>query len=188
MRAVDADQTEPEPVDDGEVVDVLPADLDVSAVDGDYTLPNNNRRRIPATLYLLIAAAAGVAWWRLAGESAIVNDGVGWAALALALFGVYGLAASSTLRIDESEALSAASRVAGFAVGHASAQMVWRGWMSKPVWRVLLYSAENPPTERALALVDGVDGSVLEWFGETNPEQWTAEAGAPPSGGSTPVQ
>ena len=55
----------------------------------------------------------------------------------------------------------------------ASAQMGWRGYLSRPTWRILLYSAEMPPRERGLVLVDGVDGRVLEYFTEPNPEDWS---------------
>ncbi len=177
-------------LDDGDIVDELPADLDITEADSDYTLPNNNRRRIPATMYLLIGAAAGLVWWRFDDSSAVVNDGIAWAAVGLGLFGVYGLVTGWTVRIDESEALVAASRVAGFTVGHASAQMVWRGWLSRPTWRVLVYSAENPPAERSIALVDAVGGDVVEWFSEANPEQWADVEGptAPPTSSSSTIQ
>jgi hypothetical protein len=36
----------------------------------------------------------------------------------------------------------------------------------------LLYSADDPPEKRGLVLVDGVDGSIVEWFVEDNPENW----------------
>jgi hypothetical protein len=51
--------------------------------------------------------------------------------------------------------------------------MGWRGALSKPTWRILLYSAENPPTRRGLVLVDGIDGAVVDWFVEDNPEDWS---------------
>ena len=50
----------------------------------------------------------------------------------------------------------AATRQVGFPVGHASAQMGWRGLLSRPTWRILLYSADDPPEKRGLVLVDGV--------------------------------
>ena len=62
----------------------------------------------------------------------------------------------------------------GFAVGHASAQMTWRGVLSRPAWRLLMYSTENPPARRAFAVVDGITGDVEEWFVEDNPEEWAA--------------
>ena len=51
--------------------------------------------------------------------------------------------------------------------------MGWRGLLSRPTWRILLYSAENPPAKRGLVLVDGVDGEIVEHFVEDNPEDWT---------------
>ena len=72
----------------------------------------------------------------------------------------------------------------GFPVGHASAQQVWHGLRSRPTWRVLCYSAEEPPDRRGLVLVDAVDGRVLEHLVESNPERWGTEGtrSAPGSG------
>ena len=78
-----------------------------------------------------------------------------------------------TLTVEESEALAAAARAVGFPVGHASAQMAWKGWLSRPTWRILCYSAEDPPTRRGIVLVDGVSGEVVEFFAEDNPEDWS---------------
>jgi hypothetical protein len=78
----------------------------------------------------------------------------------------------------ERDALVAATRVVGFPVGHASAQMGWRGLLSRPTWRILLYSADDPPTRRGLVLVDGVDGGIVDWFVEDNPEDWSQFADA----------
>lgn len=164
----DAERT----VDDGEVVDELPADLDVTALDDTYTLPNNDRRRIPAAMYLVIGAGCAAVWGLWRDDSALVNDGMLASGVLLVAFAAYGFVAGRTLRVDETDALVAATARVGFPVGHASAQMVWRGWWSRPVWRLLLYSAENPPTRRGLVLVDGIDGEVVEWFTEDNPETW----------------
>lgn len=167
-----------DPIDDDDVVDRLPDDLNaVDLVDSDYRFPNNNRRRIPAVMYLVMSGVVLV-WWASARDiSPLVNNGVAVAAVALAVFGVYGLVAGRTMTVDESEALEAASRSVGFAVGHASAQQIWRGWWSTPTWRILLYSDENPPTRRGLALIDAVDGTVVEYFVEDNPE--LGEASSP---------
>ena len=61
----------------------------------------------------------------------------------------------------------------GFPVGHASAQLGWRGLRSRPTWRILLYSNEPMPTKRGLVMVDGIDGEVIATFLEDNPEDWT---------------
>ncbi len=158
---------------DEEYVDELPEDLDLSGFVGPHTFPNNNRRRIPAALYLLIGLVC-IGLWAAKGEaSPLVNAGTLAAGVALVLFALYGFVAGWTLRVDESDALVAASAEAGFPVGHAAAQMVWRGWLSRPTWRILLYSAENPPTRRGFALVDGIDGKVVQFFTEENPEDWS---------------
>lgn len=157
---------------DEEYVDELPEDLDPSFV-GPHTFPNNNRRRIPASIYIL-AGLACIAVWVGAGESSpLVNGGILGAGIGLVLFGLYGMIAGWTLRVDESDALAKASGAAGFPVGHAAAQMAWRGWLSRPTWRILLYSAENPPKQRGIVLIDGISGEVEEWFAEENPEDWS---------------
>jgi hypothetical protein len=74
--------------------------------------------------------------------------------------------------VDEKGALVAASRAVGFPVGHASAQLGWRGLRSRPTWRILLYSAEEPPAHRGFVLVDAVDGRIVDHFTEDNPEDW----------------
>ncbi len=167
---------EPDPArsDEPEIRDELPEDLDVSGFVGPYVFPNNNRRRIPAVLYLVIAAVCLVVWLSTRGDDPVlVNDGILAAAVALGLMGTYQYAAAYDLAVDERDALVAATRAVDFAVGHASAQLGWRGLRSRPTWRILVYSAEEPPTQRGLVLVDGVAGTVLEHFVEDNPEDWS---------------
>jgi hypothetical protein len=160
------------PLNDAEVRDKLPRDLDVSGVVGPYLFPNNSRRRVPGVLYLLIALAL-VVLWVLAEDSALVNGGYLLAAAILAVAGSYSLVSGWDLSVDERDALVAATAEVGFPVGHASAQMGWRGLLSRPTWRILLYSAENPPTRRALVLVDGTGGGVIDRIVEDNPEDWS---------------
>ena len=74
------------------------------------------------------------------------------------------------MHVDEKQALVAAQQAIGFPVGHASAQQVWHGLRSRPTWRVLCYSAEDPPRRRGLVLVDAVDGHVLQHLAQDNPE------------------
>jgi hypothetical protein len=162
------------PVSDEEVRDELPDDLDAAGYVGPYLFPNNNRRRVPGYLYLMVAAALLVTWLVTLGDAPVlVNGGFVVAAVLLAVIGAYSLAAGWNLDVDERDALAHASEVVGFAVGHASAQMGWRGWLSRPTWRILVYSGENPPKQRGLVLVDGVDGEVVSWFVEANPEDWS---------------
>jgi hypothetical protein len=162
----------PGPRDDGDVVDELPEDLDAAGYVGPYLFPNNNRRRVPGFLYLGVAVVC-VGVWALVDDSPYVNDGFLLAAVLLAVVGAYHLVSGWNLDVDEHDALVAASRAVGFPVGHASAQMGWRGLLSRPTWRILLYSDENPPARRGLVLVDGVDGTIVQHFVEENPEDWS---------------
>jgi hypothetical protein len=50
--------------------------------------------------------------------------------------------------------------------------MAWRGLRSTPVWRILLYSADEPPSKRGLVALDGRNGDVLGSIVEDNPEVW----------------
>ncbi len=101
-------------------------------------------------MYLVIGAAAIVAWVLTRdGQPVLVNGGVLAGGIGLMLFGAYSYQAGFDLEVDERDALVAATRAVGFPVGHASAQLGWRGLRSKPTWRILVYSSEEPPTKRA---------------------------------------
>ncbi|MGQ0431392.1 MAG: hypothetical protein ACT452_03170 [Microthrixaceae bacterium] len=169
-----ADQPPTESSADAAIRDELPADLNASTFVGPYVFPNNNRRRIPGYLYLLMGASC-IAAWALTGQGdgVLVNGGFFFAGVLLVLLGGYHLVAGWNLDVDERDALVAATRLVGFAVGHASAQLGWRGVRSRPTWRILLYSAEDPPKTRGLVLVDGVDGEIVAHFTEDNPEDWS---------------
>ncbi len=149
--------------------DELPADLDPSAFVGPYQFPDNSRRRWPGALYLVIAAICVIVYVAFDG-AAIVNGGWLVAAGVLAAVGVFSITSGWRMHVDETDALVAAQGALGFPVGHASAQQVWRGVRSRPTWRVLCYSAEDPPAQRGLVLVDAVDGRIVEHLREANPE------------------
>ncbi len=160
--------------DDTEHVDQLPEDLDAAGYVGPYTFPNNDRRRVPGYLYLIIAVGCAVLWTVTRSSSPIlVNSGMLGAAIGLAFVGGYHLLSGQSLDVDDQQALLITARTVGFPVGHASAQMSWRGLRSRPTWRILAYSAESQPTQRGLVLIDGVDGRVVSWFVEDNPEDWS---------------
>jgi hypothetical protein len=159
---------------DAEVRDELPAELDVTGLVGPYMFPNNSRRRIPGFIYLVLGVLCILAYlWRKDDDPLFVNAGTMGAGIALVLFGLYCIQAGWDLAIDERDALVIATRVAGFPVGHASAQLGWRGLRSRPTWRILVYSNEPMPTKRGLVMVDGVNGEVVGSFLEDNPEDWT---------------
>ena len=157
-------------VNSNEIRDQLPSDLDVSAFVGPYQFPDNSRRRIPGYLYLGLAALSLLLWLVSDQSSGLVNDGFLVFAIALAAFAVFVLTSSWKMTINERDALVHASRAVEFAVGHASAQQVWRGVRSRPTWRVFCYSAQEPPTHRGLVLVDAVNGEIVECLVEINPD------------------
>ena len=164
-----ADQPEP---DAGELRDELPDDLNAVGHVGPYRFPDNSRRRIPGVMYLVLAATC-LAFWlvRRSDEPVYVNRGLLLAAGLLGFAGLLAVTSGWRMKVDEKEALLVATRGVGFPVGHASAQQVWRGIRSRPTWRVLCYSAEDPPRRRGFVLVDAVDGRMLEHLVEDNPEQ-----------------
>ena len=157
---------------DDEVRDELPEDLQPSAYVGPYTFPDIKKRRIPGVIYLVTAAALLALWLAYGDGGVFVNSGFLAAAIGFAAVGLYHLATGWPLLVREVDALASASRQVGFPVGHASAQLSWRGLRSRPTWRILLYSAEEPPATRGLVLVDGLDGAVVDHMVEDNPEDW----------------
>jgi hypothetical protein len=147
--------------------DELPKDLDVTAYVGPYVFPNITRRRIPGAMYAALAVLCFGGW--------IVssNGGLLAAAIILAVISAYHFVTAWDLVVDQTQALVVATRTVGFPVGHASAQLTWRGLRSRPVWRILLYSADEPPSMRGLVELDAVDGHVMGEYTEPNPEDWS---------------
>jgi len=154
-----------------EIRDVLPDDLNAVDFVGPHQFPNNSRRRIPGAMYLGLAGLCLLLWIAFPPDDAVlVNEGLLLAAVLLGVAGVVSITSGWRMTIDEKEALVVATKAVGFPVGHASAQQVWRGLRSKPTWRVLCYSSEEPPHQRGLVLVDAVNGSVHERLVEANPD------------------
>lgn len=139
----------PETAEQEAVPDELNADLV-----GDYRFPDPRRRRVAAWIYAGLAvglfAAAFVSarpWWMggvIAGVLAVWHRLAAW-----------------PLEIDQEQALAIAASRVEFSVGHASAGVSFAGVRSRPRWQVIVYSAENPPSRRALVQLDAVDGSAV---------------------------
>ena len=158
----------------------MPDDLNATRQDlEDYIFPNNNRRRIPGYLYLGSAAVLVGLYLAFGNDGVRVNIGYLWAAGIAVIFGVYSLVSGWNLNIDERDALVVAAVEVGQPIGPASAQLSWRGVLSRPVWRILCYTAEDPPLTRALIIVDGVNGEVRERIVEDNPEDWAEVTASP---------
>ena len=127
----------------------VPEDLD-SGVLGPYRFPSPQRRRTAALVYVAAAVLAGLApglWAISAGflVVAFLHDRAAW-----------------PLVIEQEEALTTAAALVPFAVGHASAALGFVGLRSRPVWAVILYSAEEPPDRRALVRLDATTRARLD--------------------------
>lgn len=157
-------------LDPDAVRDELPDDLVAAGYVGPYQFPDNSRRRIPGVIYLAIALGCALLWALARDTSPVVNDGFLYGAIALVAMGVLCITSGWRMQVDEKRALVVAQGAVGFPVGHASAQQVWHGLRSRPAWRVLCYSADEPPRRRGLVLIDAVDGEVIEHLVEDNPE------------------
>jgi hypothetical protein len=143
----------------------IPEDLDSNVV-GEYHVPDTNRRRRAAVVYFVGAAAVGV----LVAVGTLPSP-MWWTAVGVLLaVGAYHLIASWNLEIREGEALEIANRTVDFPIGHASASLGFSGWRARPVWNVLVFSADDPPSQRALVMVDGITGDVADSYVEPVPE------------------
>jgi hypothetical protein len=159
---------------DDEARDALPEELDVSGFVGPYQFPDNSRRRYPGVLYLVLAAVCVLVWIARRDGGVLVNGGFLLAGVLLTAAGVVSITSGWRMHVDEKDALVAATKAIGFPVGHASAQLAWRGLRSRPTWRILCYSADDPPRRRAFVLVDAIDGHTVDQIVEDNPERWAA--------------
>lgn len=120
-------------------------------VEGEYGFPSPLRRRIAGLIYLIAGVAVSFAFdggWIV---------GIGFTSLALWQF-----LSSWPLVVDESEAMTTAGGAVDFPIGHSSASVRFHGWRSRPRWSVMLYSAAEPPDQRALVVVDAVNGAIVE--------------------------
>lgn len=124
-------------------------ELDANVV-GLYRFPDPRRRRIGGWLYLAGAAIAFAAMpqaWILG--------------LGLAGIGAWHFASAWPLSVSEEEAMALAGASVGYVVGHASAAVTFHGWRARPRWSVITYSADEPPSQRALVVVDAVTGLAV---------------------------
>ena len=133
----------------------VPDDLDSGEL-GPYRFPNPKRRATAALFYLGGAGLAAIGaltglprgLWVLAGVFIVI------AAL--------HRQAAWELAIEQSQALERAAAQVPFTVGHASAAVAFVGHRSKPVWNIILYSAVEPPDQRALVRLDATSGEPVD--------------------------
>lgn len=123
-------------------------ELDSSKV-GPYRFPDTARRRIPVYMYGVVAVAV-----------AVIIDPL--PALLPAGAALWHLAATWPLSVRQADALTVAGATVDFPIGHVSAALGFHGLRSRPRWSVIVYSATEPPDRRALVVVDGVSGEVVD--------------------------
>jgi len=133
----------------------VPADLDAN-LPGSYEFPRPRRRRTSGFIFLVGALLA------LLGAALGLPSGLYVMAGGLAAIGCYHFLSAWDLSTTAEEALAVTGREVSFPVGHSSAAVAFEGWRSKPVWHVLVYSSDDPPTIRGLVRVDAVTGAVLD--------------------------
>lgn len=156
-----------------EHTDALPDDLIPELAVRAEGFPDNSRRRVPGTIYFVAGVSVALLSSISGDASILANSGLTLGGVILALIGLYSITSGWRMRLDEHDALGQAGTAVGFAVGHASAQQVWRGLRSRPTWRVLCYSDEDPPRQRGLVLVDAIDGSVVQVLVQPCDEDWS---------------
>ncbi len=137
----------------------MPDDLDANVL-GPHEVPDPARRRRAGAVYFLGAAIIA------AGIAVGLPTGMWVMAAILVAIGVYHLAAGHHLEVKDAEALTTANRATDFPVGHASAVLGFDGIMARPVWNVLVFSADEPPSQRGLVRIDGKTGAVIETYVE----------------------
>lgn len=152
--------------------DVLPEDLNAVDVVRPHPFPDNSRRRVPGAIYAASGVAVVVVSALMGSDAILLNSGLMSGGIVLVVVGLVSITSGWKMRVDEHDALTRSGEAVGFAIGHASAQQVWRGVRSRPTWRVLCYSDEDPPRQRGLVLVDAVDGRIVQVLVQPCDEDW----------------
>lgn len=131
----------------------IPEDLDANIV-GPYRFPDPRRRRLAGWIYLALAALLVLL---------ALSVPLAWFGVAMAVvLAAWHLAAAWPLGLDQEGALAKAASEVGFPVGGASAAITFVGVRSRPRWHVVVYSADEPPSRRALVQFDGVTGDRVD--------------------------
>ncbi|MBT8215098.1 MAG: PepSY domain-containing protein [Acidimicrobiia bacterium] len=143
--------------------EAMPDDLDANVL-GPYSVPDVARRRTAGLVYVVGAVI-------VAGSILLGLPSGMWVVVAgLLVIAAYHVISGWHLRVRQGEALTIANRSTEFPAGHASATLNFEGWRARPVWNVLVFSADEPPSRRALVRVDARTGDVVGSYEEAVPE------------------
>ncbi len=137
----------------------MPEDLDANVL-GPYQVPDPARRRRAGLVYVVAAVITigGILFGLPTGMWIIVG--------VFAAIAAYHTAAGAHLEVADTKALTLATGAVGFPVGHASAVLGFDGLLARPIWNVLVFSADEPPSQRGLVRVDGRSGRIVETYTE----------------------
>lgn len=142
--------------------DKLPDDLDVTKYVGPYQFPSPRRRRTAAYSIVVISILSIIAGLISDNPVLMIAGGLG------ICIGVVFFFTAWPLNVNDLEALTSAASQAPFSVGHASAQLSFTGWLSKPMWRVVVFSSDEPPTQRGLVEINAVNKTIASVFFDRN--------------------
>ncbi|MCP4306899.1 MAG: hypothetical protein GY926_22115 [bacterium] len=148
----------------------MPADLDANVL-GPYEVPDPVRRRRAGVVYFVaaVATAVGIAMGLPVGMWLVVGMFV--------VIAAYHFAAGHHLAVKDHEALTIANKAMDFPVGHASAVLGFDGITARPIWNVLVFSADEPPSQRGLVRVDGRSAAIVETYTEVVPPAESMKTG-----------
>jgi hypothetical protein len=129
----------------------VPEDLDSGRL-GPYRFPDPRRRRIGAYIYAALGLVGLV----------VLSGTARWGfLLSMLVLALWHWRAAWPLQVSPEQALSVAAAMAPFPIGHSSAAVTFHGLRARPRWHVILYDAGNPPAQRALIVVDAIDGRTV---------------------------
>jgi hypothetical protein len=142
----------------------MPEDLDANVV-GPYAVPDTARRRRAGLVYVVAAVVLAIGIW------ADLPAGMWLTVGALVVIALYHVVTGVHLAVREQAALDIANQATEFPVGHASAALGFDGFLARPIWNVLVFAADDPPSQRGLVRVSGTDGTIVEHYVEAVPPE-----------------
>ena len=101
--------------EDPEINDSLPEDLQATYGSAEYQIPNNDKRRLAGYIYIGMGIGLTLLFL-LFKDSALINEGIIISGVCIVVFGFYNLKASVRCEIDETDAVSIASKSLGFPI------------------------------------------------------------------------
>lgn len=138
--------------------DQLPDDLDTTKNVGPYQFPSPRKRRSAASFIVgigIITCGLGI----MSANTSLIVAGI-----ISVLIGTLFFALAWELNAKDIDALTLAAAQAPFSVGHASAQLCFTGFASKPTWRVVVFSSDEPPTQRGLVEISAITKEIKSTF------------------------